>query len=262
MTAVNVPRFMNALLADLQAEAGRHGVRLLGDVSTEMTLETTQSVELQGALTQVIGTLLRSVRSRSSITLVTAYEPATGSEPEPLLRVQITGPALIAKVELEQDLLDMLRLLDGAFHKMNLASTEQSWSMTLTIKGVELTPTLHDSPTAVVVDDDLDTQEFLRAVLEMRGMQVISVSDGFDALLVIERYRPQVVLTDILMPNMNGLDLITRIKQAHPDTPVIVFSGFRDSLVNVIAGLPDVILPKPLTRELILNALAAVLPPS
>ena len=84
-----------------------------------------------------------------------------------------------------------------------------------------------------VVDDDVDTQEFLSAVLESQGYRVVSVSDGFDALIVIERYRPDVVLTDILMPNMNGIDLVSRIKSFRADLPVIVFSGYRDALVKI-----------------------------
>ena len=260
MTAVNVPHFMNVLLTELQADAGERGVRLVGDTSTDMTIEIEAAV-LHGGLIEIIGTLIRSVPNASSISLVTSLViPKDPVKQEPALLIEITAPAMTNTIVLDADIRGMRASLAHAFTDIIVASREHTWSLSITLPNV----TLHrqDGPnfTAVVVDDDPDTQDYLRAVLEMRGLKVISVSDGFDALIVIERYRPHVVLTDILMPNMNGIDLITRIKKACPEVPVIVFSGFRDNLVDAIAGLPDVILPKPLTRDLVLNALAAVLP--
>src|SRR5690606_12687879 len=113
--------------------------------------------------------------------------------------------------------------------------------------------------TAVVVDDDIDMQDFLTAVLSSQGFQVIAVNDGFDALVVIERHQPDVVLTDVLMPNMNGIDLVERIKNYRQDLPVIVFSGYCGALLQNFSGLPDRILQKPMSRDDIISALDEVL---
>jgi CheY-like chemotaxis protein len=256
---INVPKLMNSLLADLQSEAWAHGVKLVADISTELVVEG-DDLALHGCLTQILGTIMRAVRPGSSISLVTALEPPARAGEPPALRVQIAAPAaLTADRQLEEE----VRATEGFWRRTGgsceVSTGDKTWSLTVTLPGARLL-TAASPLTAVVVDDDVDTQDFLRAVLEPRGYRVISVSDGFDALLVIERYQPIVVLTDILMPNMNGIDLVGRIKSAKPQLPVIVFSGYRDALVNNIAGLPDRILPKPMTRDQVLDALAAVVP--
>lgn len=264
MSELNVPKLMNAVLADLQSEAWTHGVKLVGDISTELVVDLRHELALQGCLMQVLGTVIRCVRSGSSISLVTALEvgdPEDEPRAEPALRIQIHAPSTV-DARLDGDVTEMRRTLTPSGVGIDEAWTEQTWTLTLSVPCARLLTHGTQPRTAVVVDDDVDTQDFLRAVLESNGFRVISVSDGFDALLVIERYRPAVVLTDILMPNMNGIDLISRIKQAHLDMPVIVFSGYRDALAENIAGLPDRILPKPMTRDQLLAALDSVLAPS
>ena len=83
-------------------------------------------------------------------------------------------------------------------------------------------------PYILVVDDDSDFREGLRAALEMKGYQVEEAANGKDALEQIEKKPPLLVLLDLQMPVMNGRELLQKLRAA-PDTkdvPVVIISGF------------------------------------
>ena len=65
----------------------------------------------------------------------------------------------------------------------------------------------------LVAEDERDIAEMIRYVLESRGLNVISTDNGLRAWELIREHRPDVVITDILMPGMTGLELCQRIRQ-------------------------------------------------
>jgi CheY-like chemotaxis protein len=77
----------------------------------------------------------------------------------------------------------------------------------------------------LVVDDDKDACEMLSTVLTQSGYAVEAASDGFEALARLQQSQPDLVLTDLQMPGMNGLELIRRIHEEHPEAPVILVTG-------------------------------------
>jgi DNA-binding NarL/FixJ family response regulator len=81
-----------------------------------------------------------------------------------------------------------------------------------------------------VVDDHELLRAGTRRILdEAAGLSVVGeAADGADALRVIESLRPDVVLVDIRLPVMNGIDLARRILQDHPDTTVLILSAYDD----------------------------------
>lgn len=79
----------------------------------------------------------------------------------------------------------------------------------------------------LVVDDDTDAREMLSAVLMQAGYDVDAAADGFAALAHVSRYRPDLVLTDLRMPGMTGVDLLQRIRRVHGDVPVIIATGLE-----------------------------------
>ncbi len=252
---VNIPKLMNALMADLQTDARDRSVKLVCDASTNIRADLNEMV-VHGCLSQLLGTLIREARSGASITLITVFEAPETDKSHGQLRIEIQGSFLpTARFDFELEAAAKSLTLGGITPL--LLKSDRDFSLSLLVPSAEIASATAQR-TAVVVDDDVDTQEFLAAVLESQGYRVVSVSDGFDALIVIERYAPDVVLTDILMPNMNGIDLVSRIKSFRADLPVIVFSGYRDALVKNIAGLPDRILPKPMSRDQVLQALDSV----
>jgi DNA-binding response OmpR family regulator len=65
----------------------------------------------------------------------------------------------------------------------------------------------------LIVDDDSSVREFLAFVLMDEGFRVRTAGDGCDALTAVEQERPDVVLTDLMMPRMDGYELIARLRR-------------------------------------------------
>jgi diguanylate cyclase (GGDEF)-like protein len=89
----------------------------------------------------------------------------------------------------------------------------------------------------LVVDDDAGVRDHLVATLANQGFEVTSAENGAEALTLLESARPDLVLSDIHMPKLNGFDLLAHIRQAcpEPDLPVILLSGSGDCSVKVAA---------------------------
>lgn len=79
----------------------------------------------------------------------------------------------------------------------------------------------------LVVDDEADAREMLSAILSQAGFDVDDAADGFAALSKVSHYRPDVVVTDLRMPGMTGVDLLQRIRRIHGDVPVILATGLE-----------------------------------
>src|SRR6266566_891221 len=90
----------------------------------------------------------------------------------------------------------------------------------------------------LVVDDHEDNIELLRARLEARGYEVHGASDGHAALEAVERIRPDLILLDVMMPKMDGMEVVKRLKanRALPFIPVIMQTAL-DSTENKVEGL-------------------------
>jgi len=80
-------------------------------------------------------------------------------------------------------------------------------------------------PTVVVVDDVAETRELLRVLLQGDGIHVVGeAGTGEQALDVVRRLRPDVVLMDVMMPELDGLEATRKIKEAVPETQVVILS--------------------------------------
>jgi CheY-like chemotaxis protein len=80
-------------------------------------------------------------------------------------------------------------------------------------------------PKILVVDDERLIADTLAEILEMSGFRVAIAYDGWDALKAAERFRPDFVLSDVLMPRMNGVDLGIAMRKMFPDAKILLFSG-------------------------------------
>jgi CheY-like chemotaxis protein len=77
----------------------------------------------------------------------------------------------------------------------------------------------------LVIDDDEDARQELVELFVGIGLEVVSVRDGREGLKALANGRFDVIVTDILMPNVEGLEFITMIKKNSPDTKIIAVSG-------------------------------------
>lgn len=82
----------------------------------------------------------------------------------------------------------------------------------------------------LVVDDDKDIVDFFKDRLLREGYEVITAFDGEEALMRIEENDPDIVLLDLIMPKLNGFDVLKKIREVHKDRwrPVIVISAIGE----------------------------------
>ena len=78
----------------------------------------------------------------------------------------------------------------------------------------------------LVVDDELSMREFLTILLEKDGHKVVLASDAQSALQISKEQDLDLVISDIRMPGMGGLELLAEIKKIKPDLPVIMITAF------------------------------------
>lgn len=92
-----------------------------------------------------------------------------------------------------------------------------------------------DSYTILIIDDEAMVRYTLTALLEEHGHKVMEASNGEEGVAIFNREKPDIVLTDIRMPKMDGFDVIRYIKEKDPDIPVIAITGVTDpSLVEEV----------------------------
>jgi YesN/AraC family two-component response regulator len=80
----------------------------------------------------------------------------------------------------------------------------------------------------LIIDDEKSTLRIFRLFLSAYGYKVLTAENGKLGVEVFNRERPRIVLTDIKMPGMDGLEVLKRIKEADPSTEVIVITGHGD----------------------------------
>jgi signal transduction histidine kinase/FixJ family two-component response regulator len=85
-----------------------------------------------------------------------------------------------------------------------------------------------DKAKILIVDDEEGIRKVLGISLADRGYTVLTAKDGAEALQVFSAEAPGIVLTDIKMPGMDGIELLRRLKQTSPDTEVVVITGHGD----------------------------------
>ena len=82
----------------------------------------------------------------------------------------------------------------------------------------------------LIVEDEDEMRNAVRRTLEFNGYEVVTVSEGSGALKAIERELPDLVLTDIFMPGMEGLETIRMLSSMYPNLPIVVMTGSLDPL--------------------------------
>jgi CheY-like chemotaxis protein len=114
-------------------------------------------------------------------------------------------------------------------------------------------PTEH-SASVLLVEDDKDIREAVSAVLEAEGYTVLTAGNGQEALKILERGQPCVVLLDLMMPVMDGWDFMEAVKKTRrlEDLPVVVVSAYSERKAEGVRR----VLKKPLDVNQLLAAVA------
>ncbi len=115
----------------------------------------------------------------------------------------------------------------------------------------------------LIVDDDSDIKELMEFFLQKKGYEVTTACDGKNALEILETLNPDLIVIDMLMPGMDGIQTIEELnrKQERKDIPVIMVSGARDEM-DLMKGLiqrPIKYIEKPFSHDKLLTVIEQML---
>ena len=114
---------------------------------------------------------------------------------------------------------------------------------------------------ALVVDDEPALGELLSTVLRYEGWEVETATAGQPALRAARTRPPDVVVLDVMLPDMSGLEVLSRLRALHPDVPVLLLTA-KDAVADRVAGLTaggDDYVTKPFSLEEVVARLRALL---
>jgi hypothetical protein len=103
-----------------------------------------------------------------------------------------------------------------------------------------------DEPCILVVDDEAVIRDLCSRVL--KGYRILQASDGQEALEVLAQQPADVILTDVMMPNMGGLELLNRVKEEKPNQAVVIMTGYADkeTILRALKADADDFITKPI----------------
>lgn len=122
-------------------------------------------------------------------------------------------------------------------------------------------PVADTGETVLVVDDEQLVRDLLVQFLSLRGYRTLGVKDGPEALSMIEQAPPDLVLLDLMLPGMNGVDVLRRLRDRHFTGAVIVITGSYDEelLQEAWSLSPQEVIGKPIDLEKLLAMIQLVL---
>ncbi len=124
-----------------------------------------------------------------------------------------------------------------------------------------------DDRSILVVEDDDGMRAVVRVALEQAGCRVTTAANGVEATRLLEDERFGLVLTDVLMPDKDGIEVISELRRRFPELPVIAMSGGgrlpRDGYLAIARHLgAHAILQKPFTVDELLATVDRLLAPA
>lgn len=116
----------------------------------------------------------------------------------------------------------------------------------------------------LIIDDDTNLRRVMRKVLERAGHTVYEAENGLRGIEVVERELPDLVVTDLLMPEKEGIETIVELRERFPSIGIIAVSGAggvgdRGPLIDAELFGADAALPKPFSIDDFLGAIDSVL---
>ncbi|CPR10913.1 DNA-binding response regulator [Mycobacterium bohemicum DSM 44277] len=115
--------------------------------------------------------------------------------------------------------------------------------------------------TVLVVDDEAVLAEMVSMALRYEGWNIATAGDGSSAIAAARAQRPDVVVLDVMLPDMSGLDVLHKLREENPQLPVLLLTA-KDSVEDRIAGLTaggDDYVTKPFSIEEVVLRLRALL---
>ncbi len=109
------------------------------------------------------------------------------------------------------------------------------------------------------MDDDTHIRELVRVFLQTEGFDVAEAADGVQALKQLETVKADLVIVDIMMPNMDGITAIQTLRKMNPVVKIIAISGLITNREAALAAGAQVFLSKPYNLEELLSTVHALI---
>ncbi|MEK9138095.1 MAG: response regulator [Bacteroidota bacterium] len=111
--------------------------------------------------------------------------------------------------------------------------------------------------TILVIDDNEDFRKLLAETLTMWGYVTAEAVDGEQALSIIQQFSPDLVIVDLDMPHMDGLEFTKQIKEINPNFPIIMVTAYERFYTSeeITASHPDAFLQKPVHMDELLEVI-------
>ena len=119
----------------------------------------------------------------------------------------------------------------------------------------------HREAHVLVIDDEEIILDVVRELLEPEGYRIATASGGEEGLAHVSHAAPDLVLLDLKMPGMGGVEFLRRFREGHAETPVVVVTGYPDSdlMARAMSYGPVTLLAKPVEREPLLRSVRIAL---
>jgi excisionase family DNA binding protein len=119
------------------------------------------------------------------------------------------------------------------------------------LKWVEMQQFASRPPLALVIDDDPGVRGFISKAIRRLGYRAVEANGGDEALLEMQRETPGLILLDLLMPGMNGIEVLIKVRDSYPKVPVAIITGNPGSslISEAIQYGPFLILAKPVYEQ-------------
>ncbi len=131
------------------------------------------------------------------------------------------------------------------------------WPSTFTPAELAAVPPPANGHTVLIIDDEDLVRDVVARMIEDLGYAAITATDGPAGLAIVDNLPIDVVLVDLTMPQMTGIQLVSALRERHPDLPIILCSGFDRDGRGTSA---DAYLPKPFRIDALDQALTRLLP--
>lgn len=116
----------------------------------------------------------------------------------------------------------------------------------------------------LIVDDEPMTRGLLRMMLQREDYRIYEAGDGVEALTAVRQYRPDIILLDVMMPNMDGIAVCHHLREDRgtTDMPIILLSAKTDpnAIQEGLQAGANLYLTKPVPRDELLQSIQNLLP--
>lgn len=127
--------------------------------------------------------------------------------------------------------------------------------------GVKAEPAADTGETVLVIDDEQLVRDLVVQFLTLRGYRGIGVKEGAQALSIVEQSPPDLILLDLMLPGMSGVDVLRRLREKHYSGAIIIVTGSSDEelLEEAWSLHPQEVISKPIDLEKLLAIVQLVL---